>query len=594
MTKVDNFRLPNGSREYTLRIVEICDEAWNCSESKDYIHNVYANTNSFPTFGFNNIAEFTSWDVADWTINELKAVLKGEYWNEIVKASPINRTIDFNFDTSHNLNKNQFNNSWSAIELNTPNNSSYSEIIDLWNNITKFNNQKSNNWEYKFNFKVYSPTNLSLDTDDHDFIIKGVTVDINQSDSNPNIVNKTEDLQNSSVDFNFKPLYTTEFSWDQKDNWFIAWVKQTGWYLDISKKATKGTSNLKIKLIKSWESASKFIWKWAKDSINITYIDNKLETFYNNVSPIEYNFTSLFDLIPNSGWFDTDLSKLTVNSWINYKNDWKEVTYIWDFVWDKANAANAGLKVQWNTNIDSSKQQDITVNQNEKWIHNIAWKIDKASLRWDLKQKVFSVIKNISTNSSWVELMNGKVKYYDYSDETTNKIKNLTWNIWDKTIVVLGADVYITWDLKVWWIIILKDDNWNWGKLYIDPEVSRIDAIIYADKSILSYNTTYWEISPNNGWTYEVLKKQLFIKGSVFSENTIWGSRKDTPVCPFYLNYSESQCSLDEAQKYDLNYLRRWIIDKNWNIITEESKKYPVIIEYNSQLQLNPPALFGN
>ena len=121
-------------------------------------------------------------------------------------------------------------------------------------------------------------------------------------------------------------------------------------------------------------------------------------------------------------------------------------------------------------------------------------------------------------------------------------------------------------------------------------------SIIYIDKSVLTYNDEYWEISPDNGWTYDVLKNQLYIHGSVFSENTVWASRLYDPICPFYLNYDNNICTLNQAQKYDINYLRRGIqnhvkesVDSSWWIMY-----YPVVIEYNSQLQLNPPALFSN
>ena len=59
----------------------------------------------------------------------------------------------------------------------------------------------------------------------------------------------------------------------------------------------------------------------------------------------------------------------------------------------------------------------------------------------------------------------------------------------------------------------------------------------------------------------------------------------------FYLYYNPSfNCDLDTAQKYDLNYLRRWIENKSDPSLWD----YPVIIKYNPKMQLNPPRLFSN
>ena len=584
MKKVDNFR-KNGYREYTLRILEICDEAWNCDKTtQDIIHKVYANTTTI-----HSSINYVNTGIADWKLKEFKIWLKWKYWNQIVPASPINRTINFEFDTSNNLNLDQYENTWNAVFLVTPNNNSYTNKIWLGNLVTKFNNENSDNWEYSFDFKIYSPTNLIYDIDNHDFIINKLDLKINQADANPSIYNVERNLENN-VDYNLEPLYTTTFSWEQKDNWFIEGATQSWWILNISKKAIKTTSNLKIKLEKAWDSALSFDWKWAYNTLNISYLDYGIRQFYpnppaNNIIPWNKNFTSFFSLKPTASTIK-DISKLRINSWINYINDFKNITYIWDYVWEKPNPANAWLRVIWNTNIDKRKQKDITENQDKQTVHNVDWKINKASLKAWIKRNVYSIIKNINSDSNWVSLLNWKVEFYDYRQES-NKIKRLYWNLWDKTIVILGWNAYITRDLEVWWIIVLKDDNWNWWNLYIDPSISKIEAAIYADKSLLSYNDVYWEISPKNGWTYELLKNQLYIKWAVFSENTIWGSRKNPPVCPYY---TKDNCDLDKAQKYDLNYLRRWIKNKAYTSLGD----YPVIIKYNPLLQINPPALFNN
>jgi hypothetical protein len=81
--------------------------------------------------------------------------------------------------------------------------------------------------------------------------------------------------------------------------------------------------------------------------------------------------------------------------------------------------------------------------------------------------------------------------------------------------------------------------------------VTDIHAIIYADRSLVSYDGS----NELDGDTQaQDLASQLYIYGSIFSENTIGGS--SSMLCPFY----ESSCNDAKSKKYDLNYLRRYIL----------------------------------
>ena len=325
-------------------------------------------------------------------------------------------------------------------------------------------------------------------------------------------------------------------------------------------------------------------------------------------------FYTQFNMNPHNppAGLSNDINKLYVNSYLRYTINANVITYIWDILWWK-DTNNAWLKIYWTSNIDSSKQRDITTDQ-DKDINNIEWNIDKAILRKNIRSNVSDIINNIAidndTNVEYTDrkLIWDKYIYFDLSNDT-DKIINLNVSNLEesKTIIIKWWNLYLTCDtspVKCWtsWdnlpgIIVLKDENWNWWKLYIDPEISKIDAIIYLDKSILSYNDPnnwgFWEISPNNWGTSNVLNKQLYIHGSLFSENTIWWSYLADPICPYYLGYTNNICELDESQKYDLNYLRRWFEDPD-DLIDDSLWEYPIIIEYNPQLQINPPEIFNN
>ncbi len=607
----------NNFRDYQFNVIKICDEATNCvdiiSPEWRYHFNVYANVVDSWKSIISNTSNFTIWNIADWSAESLIIKLKDKYWNEVVKVKDKNwntiRNVNLNINYDNTLHRNQYTNSGNDTAVFADNITPEIEI-EIGKTWTIYNKA---NWEYYINFKIYSPTENNYTPAKWKFEITSITWEI--SDTWNAEVNWTHLTNlNTSIDFNFKPLYTTQFSWEQFDNWLIEWVTQTGWLINISKATwwkNITANSWNIKLEKRWldNTIDDDAFNWKANINNTTYFDfynNWLKEFLWNLNTWDKNFTSLFTLNPSSPTI-LYIKKIYLISYINYIIDWKDILYMWDILWWDKWQINAGLKIYWISNISDDKIRDITNNQEVNDIHNINWKIYKASLRKDIRSNAYTVIKNIkidNTNNNWdpIDIWT-KYIYYNFSDWhegwrldlnlDTIKNKNITYIIkwWNLYLNWWNSDIIET---ELPWIIVLKDENWYWWKLYIDPEISRINAAIYVDKSILSYNESYWELSPNNGWTYNTLKKQLYIHGSVFSENTIWGSRLANPVCPFYLGYNNNICELwlDEAQKYDLNYLRRWIMLDDW--ITESTEKYPVIIKYNTKMQLNPPALFSN
>ncbi len=106
-------------------------------------------------------------------------------------------------------------------------------------------------------------------------------------------------------------------------------------------------------------------------------------------------------------------------------------------------------------------------------------------------------------------------------------------------------------------IVVVKDSTGKGGNIYISPTITNIAGTLFAEKSLISYDGTK---ELDGSTTVQTLKNQLHIYGSVISENTIGGSRQSTPQCPFYVT---STCSINTAQKYDLNYLRRYYLVDN-------------------------------
>jgi hypothetical protein len=158
------------------------------------------------------------------------------------------------------------------------------------------------------------------------------------------------------------------------------------------------------------------------------------------------------------------------------------------------------------------------------------------------------------------------------------------------------------------WVIALEDENGNWWNIYIDTDVTDIVWTLYADKAIISYSMSYdnWDSNPiishEIDWAIwsDILKNQLYVYGTMFTENTIGGSL--IPQCPYYI--VSWSCDMNEARKYDLNFLRRYFLQSGGTPYPSSDpwvkSSYsptdvnPMVIEYNPNIQITPPPLFSN
>lgn len=169
-----------------------------------------------------------------------------------------------------------------------------------------------------------------------------------------------------------------------------------------------------------------------------------------------------------------------------------------------------------------------------------------------------------------------------------------------ETLIVKNGNVTIEDDLNTsgekLWIIIIKDNSQDEtiGNLYIKPNVKYIDAVIYADGSARSVDNAGNEYGLDSPTRTIDLNNQLFLLGSLFTKNTIWGAIGTAGS--FILPGGYKTTDFDKAVQYDLNYIRTgndgW--DRNGNMIADEDEyqDFSFIIWYNTEIQSNPPKWF--
>ena len=660
MTNVDRNRDADWYRQYSFKITKVRDEAGNeITDSLTWVwlpnilYYVFANASdlSWGLWSYDvttnelNLAT----NVADGSNKDLVIILKDTYGNKIVPASDINREIDFNFNVSNNLALNQFNWGWDAVYLDTPTNPwVFNDRLSSNGLFThrSTDSAPSTDGSYKYTFKVYTPTYLSGATDGRqwangDMTIHNIDYNIRQTAPAYIWTSYSWTVIDSNIDFLFKPLYQAMFTWDLS-LWIFADTVQSA-ILNITSANATTISNSFIRL---------WFGQTNGASNNVVHPNYNLIYNPNATTPVTIaewhqwgNINSLHNLwtLPGNKTFDV---KITQESWpvdttlptyvsshIQYDIDGKTVAYDSNTIGkdryvhgtNLVNTSQVWLKVMWR--IQSKNQTDLTTGQSWTDLYAL-WDNSKANLRELIRKQATLEIKNVawatswivtdltgntwSVSNGWTRLRKNTILYYDLVPGTNLQI----WNgvdlvaSWVKTIIARWWNVYMKNNITysdnssdMLWIISLTDNAWNGWNIYLDTQVTNLVGIYYADKAMISYdgvNEIDWSV-----WT-TILKNQFYLYGTLFSENTIWGSI--IPKCPYYV--PNALCDTNEARKYDLNFLRRYFTYDNNDVDTLENNiynsgiwyfsygnpnfKYPMVIEYNSNIQSTPPPLFEN
>ncbi|NUJ97286.1 hypothetical protein HGA92_00690 [Candidatus Gracilibacteria bacterium] len=641
---VDNDRQANGSREYTLDFINVCDEAGNCTNTlSDRNYPIYANSTNLGVADVttNEIDDLNN--VADGSTRDFTITLKDVYGNNIVLATGINRTIDFNFNTNNTLYLNQYTRSGdSSVFTSIPNSGTFSNRFPLGNGIiTSFNGQNSSNGNYNFGFNVYTPTYQTYMADPNGrFDINSISSDINGILG----ANSGISINNSSTQARFNPLYNTTFSGELVTYGFMEGTVQRS-QVGVSKNAfSLNNGNLREIYLEYGSGAResvprlKMSYSQSGNPTNTMGEGNPNYTQFISPSFSVQDYPLRTKIIQGTGSI-SDLNKTYLSSHIRYELDGHDVIYNSDIIgkgnyWEDLVANNntyqVGLKI---LGIGSSKNNGEIITDQFANDLKILGNIYKSSLKKDVTTNAYSTIKSVtpingtspyqinelndfSLNSDGTKLKNNSILYF-------GNINGARVDLGDgnetasgsKTIIIEGGNLYIRNNIRyansnsILGIIVLKDANGNGGNIYIDPSVTRIDATIFTERSIVSYDGT--NIIDGDA-DADVLNNQLFIFGTVFSENTIGGSRTDPLKCPYYI--SSLSCTVTNAQIYDLNYLRRYYIYDSdgdgdvdnsdvaangginyagtFNVTSYPYARYPVVINYNPLLASFPPPLF--
>lgn len=642
--KIDNAREAFWWRWYDIKIKRVVDSAWNIwNFEKVFNHNVFA-TNLFSIRWVVTNELIDEWNIADGTEKKLVISLKDIYGNSIIPASWINRNVEFTFNTKNDLYQNEYTKSLNAVFVKTAWSWAYSNVISNNNSTTAsiFLDQKVDaNDNYIYWFKIYTPTKIVYPKAFWNFTFSLIEWKVHDEiTSNTNFL-----LTDSTFDTKYKPIYYTNILWEVKENGFSEWSVQS-WSIKINENTPHNpTTNNKL-----------FIefWSWdtnqVNNKLNLKYWNNSwsVNSTVNEWNPnwrteFKNNFTSqnypIYTKLLMQTWArlnDIQHSYFSTHIWydIIWANPWETLNishnsdiYGKSSYWERAGSWNtyeSVIKIIWSTY--TKKFEEIIEWQSWEEVLLFDWNMSKMELKAQVRKKVLSLVRNVevknwnkkiynfdfSSNTHWVKLLNWDLLYF-WSLSWSN-VEISWWTItWNKSIIIIWWNAHIVWDIKatnwsILWIAVLQDINGSWWNIYVDPNVTHINASLYADKALISYydSQELWANAP-----FYWLRNQLYINWAVFTENTVGWSRSDPVRIPYYMKniicLANSENCMEDAQKYDLNYLRRYYLkDTDWDWIWDQpamswtwffaswsvNYKYPLIIEYNPLLQTNPPIIF--
>jgi len=403
-----------------------------------------------------------------------------------------------------------------------------------------------------------------------------------------------------------------DVSWS---SWDTQWVSISN--MDVSDNCTDSTSHRWYKLIGFSYNREFWAMDFAYDNNNYAYIcvprnENSDEVWY-----LWWNAYSELMGSQNFGGIELDVF---VDRTLDHSSDVRFVRVDWI-----ASSQNADTD-------DGEYDEDI----------RILWNIQTSTLRKDILQNVFDAIiwssidngirqvtalhESKWSNTWWgTILQKGQTLYFwDLNgDQVRVAGTNNLWGI--KTLVVEWGDIFIdanitdvAGDNDIMWMIAIEKWWVGWN-IIIDSDVTDLHVVMYTDRAILS--SVWWNIADWNTPDTQ-LANQLYIKWSVFSKNTIWWALNSPYECPFY---EQNICNEVVAKKYDLGFLRRYILvsevdaageptwvmlpsnggaesemgdGDNTNTASQSWKSwyrvYPIVIEYNPLIQTAPPPFFWN
>ncbi len=255
------------------------------------------------------------------------------------------------------------------------------------------------------------------------------------------------------------------------------------------------------------------------------------------------------------------------------------------------------------------QDQMLLVGGNEESMTSIANNLS-TTVRDKIVENAYQFIRNASniitdpaTITSWDAFNAQNIVVVDLTDrdlaEATLTLPSGTLPSGSKTLIVLNGNVQIAGDITYgnivddsFGIILLRDKAGPYperGNIFVHEDVQKISGTIFADggffngTSLSTANT-----GPRN--------KQLRLVGSLFSRNTIGGSRRTNTTGEFFTPWGTTPYR-DTAKLYDLHEIRQYDYSSGTtycvlDAATCDPNNAAFILRQDQKINLLPPPVF--
>lgn len=233
----------------------------------------------------------------------------------------------------------------------------------------------------------------------------------------------------------------------------------------------------------------------------------------------------------------------------------------------------------------------------------------------DIKPGSAGGVKSLPDSNGYSQVL-----YFKGGDVTIGDGTTVEWD-GERTVIVEGGNVFIDNDLyngansnAKLGLIVLKDFTKaganQGGNIYIKNTVTNIQANIFADGAVMSYSDVVTASATVKGKQYfnlpafnneddrfSKLTNQLFIEGSIASENSIGGANASPPILGDGTQvgagegvYGSAPTDRSLARLFDLNFLRYYGLALDLDHITKEPIDQQCLLSGGDGSGLDPDA----
>ncbi|MBT4936643.1 hypothetical protein HON22_01885 [Candidatus Peregrinibacteria bacterium] len=327
-----------------------------------------------------------------------------------------------------------------------------------------------------------------------------------------------------------------------------------------------------------------------------------------------YKFALNFE--KQSGVLLSSANSITIKAFTHYKLNGKEVSYPLIGLDISGKSIDEQATSVSGTGLVQSSGKSVTSDSSEATKKSTG-SVSIAQFNSQIKEKVKKMILDLDDTSGNTNNTISSIAFYGSDVKLVNDNKSYVMkgagedlvitgtggnlSIGDEPLAFIsyGGNIIIKSNIihggtkkpTIAFIALRNEQTGTGGEIHIENETASggdltdLVGSLIAERGIVGLYGTSTDLSTEDRTN---LDNQLYIEGSVMSKNTLGGG--DSPLtCPSFVK--KVDCSIEKAQKYDLNYIRRYVDGEGAASSNNGGETNPLLIKYYINRELMPSEL---